>query len=101
MEKQYRHGDVFLNEVVSVPEGAKEIAKNKAILAYGETTGHAHVLTGAGVKMWNVGTQDYVTVETPSKLAHEEHGVQTIPPGVYEVIHQREYTPKEIRQVRD
>ena len=44
--KQYRQGDVLLIEVESIPADAviDLLQDNKAMLAYGEVTGHAHVI---------------------------------------------------------
>ena len=91
-QKQYRHGDVFLRATV-VPVTAIEQARDNGdvVLAYGEVTGHAHRIKERTVKMWSVGDQWYITVERPSELTHEEHGTITLPPGSYEVVHQREY----------
>jgi hypothetical protein len=35
------------------------------------------------------------------QLQHAEHATQTIEPGVYRVVRQREYSPEEIRRVAD
>ena len=100
---QYRHGDVFLRRVQNLPAGAINVAASPrgVVLAEGEATGHAHVMTAETVKLWAVGEQRYVTVSKPSVLDHEEHGVLTIPEGTYEVIIQREYSPEAIRRVAD
>ncbi len=46
----YRHGDVLIKQIASLPKGVKPLdtpVKNEFILAYGEITGHKHVLAVA------------------------------------------------------
>ncbi|MDP8976400.1 MAG: hypothetical protein M3N28_08580 [Actinomycetota bacterium] len=101
---QFRQGDVFLRQVGSVPEGCTPVARDKGriVLAYGEVTGHAHAIADEAAQL--VVTDDDVRlllVEAEVALRHEEHATITIPPGSYEVVQQREYTPDEIRNVAD
>ena len=93
MERQYRHGDVFVREVATIPPEAQQEARSgDVILAYGEATGHAHRIASPQVAMWSVGEQRYIAVDGgPAELTHEEHGLIVIPPGTYEVLIQREY----------
>jgi hypothetical protein len=87
---QHRHGDVALNPVSA--EDREPLERGRIVLALGEATGHAHVLTG-DVVMWSVEGQRYVKVGAQgATLTHEEHGVQTVAPGTYEVIIQREWS---------
>lgn len=104
-----RQGDVLLRRVDSIPAEAKPADKkdhaghSRIVLAYGETTGHAHAIhdldavdvfvTGEGVM--------YLQVKSEASLQHEEHGTIALPPGNYERTIQREYHPAEIRDVRD
>ena len=71
------------------------------MLAEGETTGHAHVLTGAALEMWELGNRLFATLSQPATLDHEEHGAMEIAAGRYEVLIQRVYSPDEIRSVAD
>ena len=101
---QFRQGDVFLREVPGVPEGAKPVRRDngRIVLAYGEVTGHAHAIADPGAEL--VITEDdvrFLLAEAEVALRHEEHATITIPPGAYEVVQQREYTPTEIRNVAD
>ena len=93
MERQYRHGDVFVREVAAIPpEAQQETRTGDVILAYGEVTGHAHRIASPQVATWSTGEQRYIAVEGASaELTHEEHGLIVIPPGTYEVLIQREY----------
>ena len=102
-EFQARHGDVFLRRVKAIPEGAaRQERQGDVALAAGEVTGHAHRIATPGVSLWHAGTQRYIQVEEPADLTHEEHGTITLPPGVYEVIRQREWSlENEARTVTD
>jgi len=63
------------------------------VLAYGEKTGHRHVLTDGAVYEAHGprGQQTFVQLESPARLVHDEHAMIDIPPGVYEVVRQRTY----------
>lgn len=117
----HRHGDVYLIPIKTEIEGAVE---KRAVLAYGEVTGHAHVIDHPHAKLTRdqsaidlakaelvrLGIIDEgafvtaaLTVEGDEAvpLTHEEHDTQHIRPGRYAVIIQREYQPSEIRRVAD
>lgn len=89
--KQGRHGDILLVAVDTKPP--EEIVPAKRIvLAEGETTGHAHILTAPEVFEWQADGQRYVQVQGgPGILTHQEHGTRTIPPNTtYRVVPQQE-----------
>lgn len=100
----YRQGDVGLRMTTRKPSGKiVPVESGRVILARGEATGHHHscvaeraemTLEDDGVRLLAVGPEGVV-------LEHQEHGPITLEPGVYEVIQQREYTPEEIRNVKD
>jgi hypothetical protein len=71
------------------------------VLAYGETTGHAHRLSAATVTMYAWKEDKLIEVTETSNLTHEEHNPITLIPGIYRVVRQREYTPERIRRVSD
>jgi len=99
-----RQGDVLLVPVDAIPQGAEGVKPDPqrgVVLAYGEVTGHAHVLPVKSVSMWSVGEQRYVTVTEDAPLTHEEHTAHVIPKGNYRVVIHREYSPEEIRNVAD
>ena len=105
----FRQGDVLLRQVKSVPSAAKLAPKQdqsgnpRIVLAYGEVTGHAHAihdLDNLDVFVKEDGTM-YLTVKSPTELRHEEHGTILLPPGSYERVIQREYSPESIRNVMD
>lgn len=105
-----RQGDVLLVLVAAVPAGAKDVTpKDRIVLAFGEVTGHAHAVYPEGVKkksamparMWDAGAERFLQVVSQTSLKHEEHAAIPLPPGVYKVVQQREYSPEEIRRVTD
>ena len=103
-----RHGDLLIIAVDSIPQNTEAVKPSKRglVLAYGEVTGHAHILAPVGTTKLQL-VQDkeqnmYFTVEEgEAQLTHEEHNRLTFAPGTYKVIHQRQYTPTEIVRVVD
>jgi hypothetical protein len=97
---QYRHGDVMLERVVSLPASAKP--QNGAILARGELTGHSHrIAQASAAKLFLHDNQTFVQILQPTSLIHEEHNAILLEVGVYRYWMQREYHPKAIVTVRD
>lgn len=112
MNKQFRQGDVFIEQFNGVlPLTAQEVSfKERVILAYGEVTGHCHAIyPEQGVlpaKLWDVGAERFLQVIQRTTLLHEEHAGIPLEPGIYRVSKfgigtQREYSPEEIRSVAD
>lgn len=114
--KQFRQGDIFLKEILSLPPLEeniifssennilnKNIKEGEIILAYGESTGHKHAFYNQNAFLFKEknGNRFFLIVKNESHLEHEEHDTIILPIGNYEVIRQREYTPKEIRRVTD
>lgn len=99
--KQYRHGDLLVIKIESIPTSAVRV--NHKILALGETTGHAHRLTDAAQVFEDADGTLYFDAPAGAGVSHEEHATIEFPPGTYQVIRQREYDPYEqvIRQVAD
>lgn len=103
---QFRQGDVLIERVDAIPESAKKtiVARDngRVILAYGEVTGHAHAITEEHVTMVEVDEAiRYLDVQMEAFLRHEEHAPIALPPGIYKVTRQREYSPEAIRNVAD
>jgi hypothetical protein len=97
---QYRHGDVMLEQVSSLPSAAKP--QNGAILARGELTGHSHRIAQASAAALFVhGNQTFVQILEPTSIIHEEHHAIPLAVGIYRFWMQREYHPKAIVTVRD
>jgi hypothetical protein len=105
-----RQGDVCLIPVAALPKGAIAVAQKDArvVLAYGEVTGHAHAiydhLNEVGnpkVRVWDAGVERFLQVLEPVTLRHEEHTHKVIPPGIYHLPKQMEYTAAELVRVTD
>lgn len=101
----HRHGDVMLLQVQALPKGCKEQHRDSEIvLARGEVTGHAHrLLTQAQPAITFLAPDGsiYLQVGETATLTHEEHGTQTVAPGIYLIPQQVEYSPAQIRRVLD
>jgi hypothetical protein len=102
MRKHWRHGDIMIGEIETLPERAVP-RPGTPVLAWGEVTGHSHRIEDPdSVVFYAVGQQGYfeVVAET-ARLIHEEHAPIALPRGLYRFWHQREYTPGAIRRVVD
>lgn len=102
-EKQplYRHGDVLVRRISEIPADAKK--RPHLTLAEGEITGHSHrVAEPDAASLFEIRGQRFLHVYgDQATLVHEEHGPITLTRGSYLVWQQREYSPQEIRTVRD
>jgi len=105
----YRQGDVLLVAIDRelLPPNlidAPRDRNSRLVLARGEATGHAHVLTGERVAM-RCSADDpeslFLLVDGFGRVVHEEHAAIGLPAGVYRVVRQREYEPGAIRPVCD
>jgi hypothetical protein len=105
----YRQGDVLVVAVsdAEVPSGLIEAPRDRSgrlVLARGEATGHAHIVTGEGLRLLclpdDLSTM-FLHVEGYGRLGHEEHGPIPLPAGWYRVVRQREYLPGSVRPVAD
>jgi hypothetical protein len=101
----WRQGDVLIRPIPAIPKTVQPKApdRGRAILAYGEVTGHAHALDATLAELFEHrdGTL-YLRVTGPgAAVTHEEHAAIPLAPGTYQITHQREYTPTEIRRVAD
>jgi hypothetical protein len=96
--RQVRQGDVLLEPVTSVPDGARPVPRDagRVVLAYGEVTGHAHAIRTPGATLLADGDERYLRVPAPATLGHEEHAAIELVPGTYRVVIQREYVPPEV-----
>lgn len=101
-----RQGDVLVRSVSDMPEGLKAVPldEGRVILAYGETTGHAHAVVGE-VELLAADAEEmeqrFLRVEAEAQIVHEEHSTITLPIGMYEVTRQREYAPAASVMVAD
>ena len=112
----YRQGDVNLLPIDKIPSGAIQDAPidgDKTVLAYGEVTGHAHVLPFIHAKQYKIGStgnqREFIKIDKETTMRHgdlktgsnPDHAPIKIPAGNYEKIIAREATPTGVRRVVD
>jgi len=97
----YRHGDLLVKRVEALPGGVRQL--HHLVLAEGEVTGHSHrIAERDAATLYETATGLHVEVHADAAtLIHQEHGPITLPCGFYRAWRQREYSPREIRYVRD
>lgn len=99
----WRHGDVFIQKVKSIPGNLKKA--RLPVLAEGEITGHSHRIREPGAAVFFEGSEvgeRYFEITIPkATVVHEEHGPIELEQGKYRSWIQREYFPEEIRRVID
>lgn len=101
MGTQYRHGDVLIESTHALPNVREKLPHT--ILAHGEITGHCHRIKESGeADLYSTTDGLFLHVRgTSVTVIHEEHRPVTLTGGYYRVWRQREYSPGEIRVVRD
>ena len=106
--KIFRQGDVLIRQIVSIPSSAKYVTpKGRIVLAHGEVTGHAHAIAEGHAREFSLAGAAGVVrrflnvISKNAEVRHEEHAPIPLPPGFYEIVQQREYTPEAIRNVAD
>ena|SRR5271157_382643 len=97
-------GDVPILKIAKLPEDARPRKDNNRIVAYGEVTGHNHIVEEA--KMYEDGLGNlFALVEKSTHLLHQEHGAIILDPGIYQFgqngTQQVEYDGEEERRVID
>ncbi len=97
----YRHGDLLVQSADAVPEQSRLL--KHLVLAEGELTGHSHRIAERDAAELHQSPQGlFLRVKADcATLVHQEHGPISLSRGVYRVWRQREYSPREIRTVRD
>ena len=93
----YRQGDVLIRAIPEDAVTARHVESNgRIILASGEITGHHHAIAGTSTVSLLEDDQGsrYLRVREPAQVRHPEHAPIELPPGAYEVIRQREYSPR-------
>lgn len=90
----FRQGDVLLMHCDELPPNAvPESNKERIVLAWGEATGHAHVISTAQALAFQSDAGRFIKVEKATALRHEEHDPIPLEEGIYKVIRQKEYVP--------
>lgn len=100
----WRQGDIFIASIKAIPEEALKSPLPHGILVHGEVTGHSHRVQDvrSAALYQGRGTDLFLDVrEAETHIVHEEHGTISLPRGFYRVWRQREYSPEQIRIVRD
>jgi hypothetical protein len=105
----FRQGDVLLVPIPDsrLPEAVVPVpcdARGALVLALGEATGHAHaVRAGDADLLADTAELDrrFLRIVSDAVLTHEEHDPIPLPPGLYQVVRQREYERGEFRIVDD
>jgi hypothetical protein len=103
----FRQGDVLIVPIAKLPAGLKPVEREhgRLVLAHGEVTGHAHAIRDKRAALFRdpelAAVFMHVSGDGPVALDHQEHDTIHIPPGDYQIIRQREYTPDAIRNVAD
>jgi hypothetical protein len=101
MKNQARHGDILIQKIEVLPEGATQKEEKKIVLAEGTSTGHKHLLSG-DVKSYEKDGKTFFAVGKKAKLTHEEHATIVFSKGIYQVHRQVEYgADKAAKQVED
>ncbi|THF64352.1 hypothetical protein [Pseudothauera rhizosphaerae] len=107
-------GDLLIRRINAIPAGATPIQSEdgKFVVAHSET-GHNHIIAERpNVKLYTTGDPmvSYLEVVEATDAAetllehlrsYDTHETIAIPPGVFEVRRQREYTPEGWRQIQD
>lgn len=96
MRNIHNHGDlIFKPSSVKAPKSAT--AAKLHILQDSGATGNRHEVLGEKISRWEKDGKEYIFAAKPFKLQHvggdEEHGVQEMEKGAWEVLHEVEYDP--------
>lgn len=92
-----RQGDVLLVPVSEIPRDASALtAKKRIVLKAGEATGHFHAFYDQPVRLYETPKKErFLHVVETSCLKHEEHSTVEVPPGVYKLPAQVEWTDQD------
>lgn len=92
-----RHGDLNFHPIKEVPAGLKEVEQaGSFILAYGEHTGHKHVIEAPKKTMQifkDLEGRHYIKLSSEATIRHEEHKTITLMPGTYRQDMEQERDP--------
>jgi hypothetical protein len=96
VRKQGRQGDVLVTRITALPGNCADIPPNGdwVLLAFGEQTGHAHMMSAAQTRQFDYFGRTFIDVigVDPEPLYHEEHETLLLEPGLYEVRRQKQYS---------
>lgn len=101
---QRQQGDVLYRRIASLPEGVKEVPRNEGriIVMHGEN-GHTHAISEVDAMFFEKDGKFYLKNEKTVTITHEEHGHQTIEPGIWEIgqVKEKDWLSGMIRPVVD
>ena len=107
-------GDLYIRRISALPKDAKPMkADNGVFVVAHSETGHNHVIAmRPAVKMFSTGdpmvsylqvieATDEAEVLIEHLRSYDKHESLAVPPGIFEIRRQREYTPEGWRRVED
>jgi len=101
-------GDLLLIAVDNIPKGyAKKLPVNNSHIVAHSETGHHHIVSAQTTNYYTGEDtmEAYLEVEVPTEIKHlrefDMHESIMIPPGIFQLRRQREYTPEGWRRVED
>lgn len=106
---QAAQGDLLITRVDAIPQGLEPMKAEHGdyVVAHSET-GHHHVLPEGDVNVFQAANDDfvlYLVVNNETELKHlrsfDTHESLKVPPGMYRINRQREYTPEGFRRAAD
>lgn len=107
-----QHGDVVLQRVIEIPKEAKKIKVDEGFIVEKGEGIHTHILKKKSqkkvavkdgisplemnsmmdlVEVYEKGEDMYIKVKETVCIDHEEHGIQTLEPGIYKKNIEREF----------
>ena len=97
----HQQGDILIFPKPIPKDCARK--EGRAILAFGEATGHCHEALGDGVELYEKDGVLYLSAPHGATVTHQEHRPQTLDPGTYQIGIVKEYDhfKEESRNVRD
>ncbi|HEC64563.1 hypothetical protein LCGC14_1307000 [marine sediment metagenome] len=119
MKTQVRQGDILFELVESKDHAFLQLNED-GIVAYGEISGHKHIIHGDGqlyvrpAQQRGYNEEDnrigYIIANEDINIVHDEHATMPLGKGIYKVSQQREfvhtkelkrYQPPEVKRVQD
>ena len=106
---QAAQGDFLITRIESLPDHLvkQDDEKGNYIIAHSET-GHNHVMKSEDVDFYQSANDEFVAylhVKKETDIVHlrsfDTHSPITVPPGLYRINRQREYTPEGYRRAQD
>lgn len=108
-DKQAAQGDLLITRIDTIPDGMEVVKPDDGyyVVAHSET-GHNHVIQQEGVNVFRAANDPfvlYLVVDNEVELKHlrsfDTHESIKVPPGMYRINRQREYTPEGFRRAAD